>query len=109
VEGLNKLWPKENIKRTTFDSIKLDADIIFYLTSLNVDVFGWIEQGLAVDAEYNYVGAKPKVLYTEEEVEELLKIQRGNCYVAILTKTRDENLATIAGSSPEPSGGKWRK
>lgn len=56
VEGLNKLWPKESIKRTTFDSIKLDADIINYLTSLHVDVFGWIEQGLAIDAEYNSVG-----------------------------------------------------
>lgn len=53
VEGLNKLWPKENIRRTTFDSIKLDADIIEYLTSLHVDVFDWIEKGLAVDAEYN--------------------------------------------------------
>lgn len=53
VEQLNKLWPAENIKRTTFDSIKLDADIINYLTSLHVDVFGWIEQGLAIDAEYN--------------------------------------------------------
>lgn len=53
VEELNKLWPKENIKRTTFDSIKLDADIINYLTSINVDVFGWIDQGLAIDAAYN--------------------------------------------------------
>ncbi len=53
VEQLNKLWPKENITRTTFDSIQLDADIINYLTSLHVDVFGWIDQGLAVDAEYN--------------------------------------------------------
>lgn len=50
VEQLNKLWPKENIKRTTFDSIKLDADIINYLTSLHVDVFDWIDQGLAIDA-----------------------------------------------------------
>ncbi len=50
VEQLNKLWPKENIKRTTFDSIKLDADIINYLTSLHVDVFGWIDQELAIDA-----------------------------------------------------------
>lgn len=53
IEELNKLWPKEKINRTTFDSIKLDADIINYLTSLHVDVFGWIEKGLAIDAEYN--------------------------------------------------------
>jgi hypothetical protein len=55
VEGLNKLWPKEHINRTTLDSIKLDADIINYLTALHVDVFGWIEQGLAVDAAYNSI------------------------------------------------------
>ena len=48
-------------------------------------------------------------VYTEKEVAKLLQIQRGNCYVAILTKTRDENLATIANNAPEPSGGKWRK
>lgn len=51
VEELNKLWPKEKIGRTTFDSIVLDANIILFLTSLHVDVFGWIEQGLALDAE----------------------------------------------------------
>jgi len=53
VEGLNKLWPIERISRTTFDSIKLDAGIIDYLTSLNVDVFGWIERDLATDAANN--------------------------------------------------------
>lgn len=58
VEGLNKLWPTESIKRTTFESIQLDANIIDYLTSLNVDVFGWIEQGLAIDAEYNSTSSK---------------------------------------------------
>jgi len=52
VEGLNKLWPIERISRTTFDSIKLDAGIIEYLTGLNVDVFGWIDQGLAIDAAH---------------------------------------------------------
>ena len=47
--------------------------------------------------------------YTEKEVDELLKTQRGNCYVAILTETRDKDLASIASKAPEPSGGKWRK
>lgn len=50
IEGLNKLWPSENVRRTTFESIQLDAEIINYLTLLNVDVFGWIDQDLAVDA-----------------------------------------------------------
>lgn len=53
VEGLNKLWPNESIKRTTFGSIQLDAEIINYLTSLHVDVFGWIDQELAIDAQHN--------------------------------------------------------
>jgi len=48
-------------------------------------------------------------VYTEKEVSKLLDTQRGNCYVAILSKTRDEKLAIVAGSAPEPSGGKWRK
>lgn len=48
-------------------------------------------------------------VYNEKEVAALLQVQRGNCYVAILTKTRDEMLAKIANNAPEPSGGKWRK
>lgn len=49
------------------------------------------------------------ITYTEKEVEELLKTQRGNCYVAILSKTENEEFAKVANSAPEPSGGKWRK
>ena len=43
-------------------------------------------------------------MYSEEEVRKLLETQRGNCYVAILTKTKDKELAAIAGGAPEPSG-----
>lgn len=43
-------------------------------------------------------------MYSEEEVRRLLMVQRGNSYVAILSKTRDEELASIANSAPEPSG-----
>jgi hypothetical protein len=43
-------------------------------------------------------------MYSEEEVRKLLETQRGNCYVAILIKTKDEELAAIAGGAPEPSG-----
>jgi hypothetical protein len=45
-----------------------------------------------------------KNMFNEEEVRKLLIAQRGNCYVAILTKTRDQELATIANMAPEPSG-----
>ena len=57
IEQLNKLWPHESITRTVFGSIQLDAEIISYLTSLCVDVFGWIDKGLAIDAAYNSIGA----------------------------------------------------
>jgi hypothetical protein len=43
-------------------------------------------------------------MYSEEEVRKLLETQRGNCYVAILTKTKDKELAAIAGGAPEPNG-----
>lgn len=50
---------------------------------------------------------KRGTVYTEKEVANLLQVQRGNCYVAILSKTEDQELAKIAGGSPEPGGGKW--
>jgi hypothetical protein len=43
-------------------------------------------------------------MYSEEEVRKLLIMQRGNSYVAILTKTKDEELARIASTAPEPGG-----
>jgi len=46
-------------------------------------------------------------MYSEKEVEKILETQRGNSYVAILNKTRDKELAVVAGSAPEP--GHWRK
>lgn len=45
-----------------------------------------------------------KRMYSEEEVRELLIMQRGNSYVAILTKTKDKELASIASTAPEPCG-----
>jgi hypothetical protein len=49
--------------------------------------------------------AKPT--YTEDEVKILLETQRGNCYVAVLTATMDEEIAKVAGGAPEP--GQWKK
>lgn len=48
-------------------------------------------------------------LYTEEEVVRLLETQRGNCYVAVLTQTKDEKIASLATLAPEPAGGNWKK
>lgn len=42
--------------------------------------------------------------FTENEVRDLLSTQRGNSYVAVLTKTKDEGLASVAILAPEPSG-----
>jgi len=50
VEHLNKLWPKTD---TVDANILKNADMINYLTSIHVDVFGWVEQGLAIDASYS--------------------------------------------------------
>jgi hypothetical protein len=55
--------------------------------------------GFMDGAEYQAKG-----MYSKEEVRKLLETQRGNCAVAILIKTRDEELAAIAGGAPEPSG-----
>jgi hypothetical protein len=46
-------------------------------------------------------------MYSEQEVEKLLEAQRGNCYVAVLNKTRDEDVALVTITTPEP--GDWKK
>ena len=46
-------------------------------------------------------------LFTEKEVDELLIAQRGNCYVALLSETKDKKIAQLASSAPEP--GQWRE
>ena len=48
-------------------------------------------------------------LYTEEEVRRLLDMQKGNCYVAILTQTRDEKIASLAISAPIPGGDQFNE
>ena len=54
-------------------------------------------------------GAKwqAKMMYGEEEVKTLLQTQRGNCYVAVLSKCKNEDIAATAIKSPEP--GNWNK
>lgn len=47
--------------------------------------------------------------YSEEEVSRLLETQRGNCYVAVLTACRDEEIAAAAVRAPEPGGDQWKK
>lgn len=59
--------------------------------------------------ENNKISTVSTKFYTEAEVARLLEVQRNNCYVAILSKTRNRDLAAVAGSAPEPIDGKWRK
>ena len=49
--------------------------------------------------------------YTEQEVKDLLEIQRGNCYVALLSHTKNDDIASVALGAPEPGGknGTWIK
>jgi hypothetical protein len=45
---------------------------------------------------------KAERMYSEEEVINLLETQRGNSYVAVLTATKNDELASIALNAPEP-------
>ena len=53
--------------------------------------------------------AEDKETYTKEEVEEILKTQRGNCYVRILSKTNDTELAMECVKAPAPPPFKNRR
>lgn len=50
-------------------------------------------------------------MYSEEEVKYLLEVQRGNCYVALLSYTKNDDIASVALGAPEPGGrnGTWVK
>jgi uncharacterized protein YcaQ len=50
---------------------------------------------------------KLETLWTEEEVTNLLDVQRSNSYVAVYDKTHDKDLASLASKAPEP--GQWRE
>lgn len=54
---------------------------------------------------------KQEKMYTEQEVRDLLETQRGNCYVALLMHTKNDDIATVALEAPEPGGrnGTWVK
>lgn len=47
------------------------------------------------------------MMYSEEEVEKILEAQRGNCYVSVFNKTKDDDIAILTITSPEP--GDWKK
>lgn len=48
-------------------------------------------------------------LYTEKQVKELLEAQRGNCYVAVLSETKNEQIAGMTLLAPLPAGDQFDK
>jgi len=59
------------------------------------------------EVESSYLKMQDKMI-KPELVDDLLSAQRGNCYVAVLSKCKDEEIAKAAGNAPEP-GGNWKK
>jgi hypothetical protein len=43
-------------------------------------------------------------LYTQKQVKELLETQKGNCYVAVLNETKNEEIAGMTMLAPIPAG-----
>jgi hypothetical protein len=68
-------------------------------SGIKLDYQDGIYYGIEIGAKY-----QAERMYSEDEVRKLLQTQRGNCYVAILTKNKDKELAEIANNAPEPSG-----
>lgn len=48
-------------------------------------------------------------VYTEKQVKELLETQRGNCYVAVLNETKNEEIAGMTLLAPIPAGEQFDK
>jgi len=45
-------------------------------------------------------------VYNEKQVKELLETQRGNCYVAVLNETKNEEIAGMTLLAPIPPPGR---
>lgn len=72
----------------------------------------WLKKYISFNSDIGHafalgVMSKTEKMYSESTVRRLLEVQRGNCYVAVLTETKDSKIASLAVSAPEPSGGQW--
>jgi hypothetical protein len=74
--------------------------------SLKVEITELINES---EISYQNILKDNSELYSEQEVEDLLEIQRGNSYVSVLNNTKDINIASLASLAPEPGGGSWKK
>lgn len=95
------------MKRFDKDKARKDADKWFF----NQNSHKWSNNDDTAGDNFGsfMAGVKwqSKRMYTQEEVEKLLDIQRGNCYVAVYDKTLDTKMASFASGAPEPWG--WKK
>jgi hypothetical protein len=127
----NYIEPKTTIKQSDLDIrdnqielLKEDLEVVhMYLDAQNIpreddnseaySIVGRIKHTerrffkTLSEVESSYLKMQAKKV-DPDTVDKLLEAQRGNCYVAVLTKTKDEEIAKAAGNAPEPGGG-WRK
>ena len=61
--------------------------------SLKVEITELINES---EISYQNILKDNSELYSEQEVEDLLEIQRGNSYVSVLNNTKDINIASFA-------------
>ena len=123
----NYIEPKSTIKKSDLDIrdnqielLKEDMEVVhIYLDSLGVSRLDENNETYSPIGRFkrylmnlqekvsNMETVYLRTMYTEDEVEKLLESQRGNCYVAVLNKTRDEDTALVTITTPEP--GDWKK
>ena len=127
----NYIEPKSTIKQSDMDIkdnqielLKEDLEVVhMYLDDLGLprkddsgetySIVGRIKQmqmrqsQVMSELESQYLN-KLSESVDSQTVARLLEAQRGNCYVAVLNKTRDEEIAKAAGAAPEP-GGNWKE
>ena len=123
----NYIEPKSTIKKSDLDIrdnqielLKEDMEVVhIYLDSLGVSRLDENNETYSPIGRFrrHLMNIQEKVsnmeteylrqMYTESEVEKILENQRGNCYVAVLNKTRDEDVALVTITTPEPGG--WKK
>jgi hypothetical protein len=96
-----KLEPKQETLEEALERIRQES---FTCCSLSKSI-NYVTVGEREKTAF-YKGAKWQAerMYSEEEVINLLETQRGNSYVAVLSATKNDELASIALNAPEPGG-----
>jgi len=83
----------------------VSSRIIEIMMRFNKEELTYMAVAIAIATEVEqYANFKAERMYSEQEVINLLETQRGNSYVAVLTATKNDELASIALNAPEPGG-----